>query len=396
MNLMSLPANFSEYQIQFGYSDRFNEGFDIFRRAIHQISLLNETFLVPELIFSIVQVSTQILTAITELSSAQEVSGYCKEVKNFTNFLKGIKSLDGLLNSPSLKVRNVFGMGLFILSSAVLLDRFKVIEISVLKSYLASIPRLGVLPYGGLLSLSFIGLSSALYCSYLQKKIKLHTRELYVKDEKFAFWSSGIDLNKIRMKQTKYQSKITYFQEEISNFQKLLDEGQQYRRSLDSEEVFKITVCEKACEELSKSLKNQKIHLAEYEKKHSNWILFEKYWSHIDPREIEEFCLAKENKWKCKLDKLHLQTNSNELSKTKTLMTLIKNCVLVGLAVAGNGLAIPIIFSVAFDTVKLGINIGNFYIKKSIPQKKIHSIDLSQYVSFPQTEENESNSIIEE
>ena len=234
---------------------------------------------------------------------------FCKDARNFINFIKGSKSVDGILNfqfSWRIIVLNISGMTLSIVSFLSLAERFKFLDITAIKVCLAAIPVLSVLPFGGLLSLSVVGLMSMTFLLSLDKKRKIEKEQIHIKNIKLSFWSENLDLIKIQEKQTKYKVKVEDLQKEIEIYDGLINQGKLVEEELSHhlDQQHKIKICQKAIQELISTLKKKQVGLEQYEEKYSQWKALERKWEHIDLQELDHFREAKENKWKAKIDKL--------------------------------------------------------------------------------------------
>lgn len=386
-------STFEDYQAKYETSfllEGLNNQLNGLRRGVHGfVSFVDAAYQKPDVIIKMIQVSVAIFSCFPSLSFAVEApKQFCKEARNFSNFIKGLKSVDGMLNFQfywKKIVLNISGMTLFILSSLTLMDRFGLLNVSAIKGHLAAIPILGVLPYGGLLPLSVIGLMSIVVLLSLDARKRIAKEIDCLKNEKLVFWQQPLDMNKVQERQIKYAAKVVALKKEVTTCEELVKEGERVETelSLDLTQVRKIQACQKALQELASIQTNQQTALDKYEKKHSQWSVLEREWDSIDLKEVENFRQAKESKWLAKLDKIGSEQMINLLSIASSIGVMSRQLFAIGTVVSGYGvIAIPVLANAGIEVVISGGGIVNFFMKRSIQKMTIPSVDFAQFLTI--------------
>lgn len=117
----------------------------------------------------------------------KKIVGICKDTRKVTDFLKCGRTISGLLTFEFTLIKILFaisGMSLSTLSCLILAERIGLIDLTSLKRVLSRIPVLGVLPFGGLLSISIISLLSLVALGFAKKKDKVEVEIKKIKKEK--------------------------------------------------------------------------------------------------------------------------------------------------------------------------------------------------------------------
>ena len=261
-------VKFEDYQAQYETSflpQKAHDGFHLLQNGMHQIVLVIEEYIqTPELFRKTSQFGLTVLSLFSLLKPKLENPlQLCKEAKNFTNFFKGFKSVDGLLHltmSWKVIVLNISGMTLFVISIITLSDRFGIYNATFIKTKLAAIPVLGTLPYGGLLAISTSVMMSMVLHLTLEKKRKLEMVENSLKTKKLFFWSQPIDLLKVQQRQATYQEKVKQIADEIKNFENIQKDGLNFEAVLicNQTKSKKLNACRKAIQELTLIIETKK------------------------------------------------------------------------------------------------------------------------------------------
>lgn len=388
-------VTFEDYQAKYEASPvlptKLNAGFNLFRKRVHCVfSAIEKAYQQgPDVVIKTIQLSVSILSCFPSLESSLKIpKQFCKEAKNFTDLIKNLKSIDGLLNFSKFYsksfILDVSGTLLFILSSITIIDRFQLLDVSIVKVNLAAIPVLGLLPYGGLIALSIFGLMGPTIILSLEKKRKLEKEENRIKSGKLAIWSQSLNLTRVGEKQTKYKFKIAKLEGEIKSYSKLIKNGQRIKQKLQRlNQVPKVKSCQKAIQELTSLAKDKQAILDQYNKKYSQWASLKKKWDHIPRQELEDFRQAKENKWQAKLNKIDYEKKGNLLTIGGSMAILTRQIFAVGSVLAGYGVvALPLLFNTGLEVVISGGGIANFFIKRTIQKMELPSIDLACYVNL--------------
>jgi hypothetical protein len=384
-------TTFADYQAQYETSflmEGINRGLDALRVRIHHlVTFVDEAIRVPGLIIKTAQLSITIFSYFPALDPSLEVpKQLCKEAKNFTNFFKGWKSVDGLLNfqfSWKKIILNGSGMTLFVLSTITLIERFHLRDVSMIKTRLAAIPLFGVLPYGGLLPVSFVGLMSIIFLVSLDKKRKLEKNAAYIENEKLSFWSNSLDLNKIRVRLEKCRDKSERLREGVNVYAELIKEGREIEEGLNSSvnQNHQMRACRKALDELETKHEEKQILFDKCNKNTCEWIYLETSRSTIEPHELENFRQAKEAKWKTKLEKIENEKRTVQLSIITIIIVIAKNSFAIGAVLSGYGaVSLPWLANLSLDVIGTTCSIVNFFMKRSIQKMEILAVDLEEYV----------------
>lgn len=387
-----LPT-FEDYQAKYETSfllERLSHQLNDLRRGVHGfVSFVDVAYQKPDVMIKMIQLSVAIFSCFPSLSFAVEApKQFCKEARNFSNFIKGLKSVDGMLNFQfywKKIILNIAGMTLFILSSLTLIDRFRLLNISTIKGHLAAIPLLGVLPYGGLLPLSVIGLMSIVVLLSLDTRKKIAKEIDRLKNEKLVFWQQPLIINKVQERQVKYETRVIKLKKEIAACTDLVKEGERVEAelSLDLTQVLKIKACQKALQELTSIQTNQQTVLDKYERKYSQWNALEREWDYIDLKEVENFRQAKESKWLAKLDKIGSEQMINLLSIASSVGVMSRQLFVIGTVISGYGvIAIPLLANAGIEVVISGGGIVNFFMKRSIQKMTTPSVDFAQFLKI--------------
>lgn len=217
--MTDVAVTFADYQAKHTsiLPKKLSAGLDYVRGKIRCIATAIENNIpVPNLIIRTAQLG------VTTLAYAPSIDPHlpfakqiCKDAKNFTNVIKGMKTIDAILHfkfSWRTLVLNISGMVLLIVSAVSLLERFKLVMVMVtaIKVGLAALPIFGILPFGGLLALSIIGLMGTVFIMLREKRIKLEQQATAINDKNFgklAFWES-LNLSKVQDKHNDYVTKV--------------------------------------------------------------------------------------------------------------------------------------------------------------------------------------------
>lgn len=393
MNTTSLK--FEDYQAKYEGSflpEEFNIRLKHFRNGVHRIvSIIDGAYQQgPDIIIRTVQFCVILFSCIPSINSCLEFpKQFCREAKNFTNFIKGLKSVDGILNLKNYALKsiilNVSGTVLFIISSITLIERFKLLDVSGIKTILAAIPVLGILPYGGLTALSMALFMSSLAILTIDKNRDLNKEKNRIEQEKLPFWTQPLDLTKIREKQGKYHVKIEKLRDEIHTYEELIEKGKQTETDLkqQKDQLHRIKVCQKAIQELTLQLKVKQALLEKNEEKTHQWSALEWNWDLINPEELEKFRQVKANKWQEKLKKVDLEKKCSQLSIAMSITTVAKQVFAIGCVMAGYGVvALPIFLNSFLEFFLSGGGFINFFMKRHIKKIEPQSVDLAHYVNL--------------
>jgi hypothetical protein len=389
-------ASFNEYQAKYESSflpESMGKRWKGFKMGVHRlVAIVDEHVQLPELTIRTLQLGTTILSCFPSVDPLLEMPRQlCKDAKNFTNFLKGVKSIDGFLNFKFTVrhiVLNVSGMTLFILSGISLVDRFRLLDVSVVKIGLSTIPVFGILPFGGLLSLSLLGLLGSVAVLSLEKQQKLQKEIERIKEEKLAFWKQ-LDLSKVQERQRKYEKRISELGKEVEAYQKLKTEGEESARKLNAhpEQIKERNACQKALQEINRALQERQQKLDLYQKKLSQWKTLEDQWEQMNPQKLKEFCQAKEKKWQAKLSKIHYEKRTNLFSLVTNATVISRQVLTIVPVMLGYGLVtLPLALNVGLEVVGSGSGVKSFFMKKSLKKMKISpAVDLTEYCLLTST-----------
>ncbi len=405
MNLST--ATFADYQARYegaSFVDDVHEemcvGFYYLQAKVHQISsYIDAVRQLPEFTLKITEFSLEILAYHPLLKEGLAFpKQVCREIKNFTRFAKGIKSIDHLLHltlSWKKVILTVSGLTLFILSGMTLVDRFKILNISAVKVGLASIPILGTLPFGGLISLSSLGLSSMLLLLSFDKQKNLKKMEIELKNKKWIFWSQPLDLPKVQFKKDKYERKVAELKKVSDIYNQLLDDGYMMYQRIPKRQgnYWRKQACRRAIQELEFQKQEHEKIVSHYQSKYSYWDSLEKSWDYIDVKEVEKFRRIHQRKCESQLKKVNLEKRKILLSKVKYASNAIRHILMIGAVVSGYGLvSLPVVGAlVGLEVVGLGSEMINFKTKKSIQQLKTPPINLIDHITLLLEESNDSD-----
>jgi hypothetical protein len=378
--------SFEQYQARYKYfllPERLNEGWNSVRAGIKRtVSMIDKFYEGPDFIIKNIQLIVAIFSCFPFIETSLEIPRqFCKEARNFSNFIKGLKSIDGILHlqfTLKMIVLNVSGMTLFILSSITLGERLNLLNASGFKANLATLPVLGVLPFGGLLPLSILGLMGTVLLLSLDKKRKLEKEENDIKNKQLVFWSQSLDQTKVQQRQAKYKAKCVNLEKEVNLYEGLINEGEKIQKELNPLEIDKINACQKALQELTLILKDKQAILAKQKNKSSQWQTLAQY-----EQELENFRKAKKQQGLAKLNKVTYKKKLNLLSITINISVISRQAFAIGAALTGYGaLPLPLLLNVGLELVGSGFGVTSFLLKKWIKKMEIPSVDLANYVSL--------------
>lgn len=184
------------------------------QKHVHQIVIfLQEKAEIPGLILRVCNFSITVFSLHPAWAiSLKECRHQIKEIKNIFNWIKGLRSIDGFLNGPyswKSMVIHVSGFVLLILSTISLVDWLHLANMSVLKTAFAALPILGVLPFGGLVSLSLVGIFGMLLLLNLEKRPKM-ALALQKAQNKNQQWLQSLKTDKVNKAFLTEQEKISY------------------------------------------------------------------------------------------------------------------------------------------------------------------------------------------
>ncbi len=387
-----LNATFEDYQVQYEtfLPIELRKGLTYLQTHVHYaVTIIDESFPAVELVFRIIQVSVGILCFFPSLEPSLEApKQFCKDVKNLTGVVKGLKSIDGLLNFKfvwKLIMLNVSGMTLFIVSALSLIERTQLLDVSAIKTYLRAIPIFGILPYGGLFSFSVMGLMGLTAFSALGKRSQLIEEENRIKNEKLTFWSQSLDLPEVRMQEQKYQMRVADLKMEITAYELLIKEGRDIEDEFNQrgDQTKEWYTCCQALKELNSTLKKKQTELEKYEEKCADWTELDRNWNQINPQELEDFRKAKQEKWEVKLNKIKSEKRSGLLAIVSQIIIFSKQAlVIIGLATGYGMIALPGLINIGLETVVAGCGMTTFFMKRSIKKIQISPVRLTQYVNL--------------
>jgi hypothetical protein len=379
-------TTFEDYQAQYATSlpIKLREGLTCLQTNVHYaVSVIDATFQTPECVLRIIQLSVALLSLFPSISPSLAIpKQFCKDAKNFTNCIKGLKAIDGFLNFKfawKCIILNVSGMTLFIVSTLSLIERAQVVDVAAIKAYFIAIPVFGVLPYGGLLPFSIVGLMGIAALLALEKRSKLVEEEIRIKNKKIVSWSQPLDLQTVQIREKNYQTQVSNLQKESDAYQKLINTGKKIQSELDQckDQTKKIYTCCKALKALNSIYQKKQTELMKYEKKYSEWKTLKENWNHINQQDLEVFRKAKQDKWKIKLNKIQAEKRSNLLSIANNIIILSRQALVIMSVATGYGIVVlPLSINIGLDAVVAGCGIANFLIKRSIKEIKIPPVNL--------------------
>lgn len=387
-----MSINFEQYQNKYGNyhipslpEEIFYQNYNKLRTGIHHIVLKAiQAIKGPNLVMKVMLVSIKVLSynrnLIPNLSWAKLL---LKEIKDVTNFIKGLQSVDGLLNfkfSRKVIVLNISGLVLFILSSITMAEKF-LIDCTVIKMALTAIPIFGVLPFGGLLHISLIGLVGNLLLLSLDKRRKLEKTAEKIK-EKIAFWKEPLNTNKIKICQIKYVRKISNLQKSISLKEQQMVDGQEAKKSISRNEKRKLKIHQKALEKLMNVIDKEKTELKILEKNKHQWKYLKIHLDEINPKNLQSFQKAKENKLEAKSAKIREEKKVNFLSMVNNVISISKQILVVVMVISGVELIILPFALLALSLASTGISIANYFIKKSVKEMKISPVKMKHFLNM--------------
>jgi hypothetical protein len=323
----------------------------------------------PQLVIKVMRTAIKALVYIPILAAhLNRVNFLLKKVKDLSAFIKGMQSIDRLLNfkfSWKIIILNVSGLVLFVLSAITIAEKF-LIDSKVIRTVLAAIPIFGVLPFGGVLHIALFGLCGTLLFLSIEKGKKLEKTAKKIIEFKISFWEHHLDINKIQVRQIKYIEKISKLLKNLELKEKQLSDCQQVEKKLIIlNDGRKLKIHKKLIEDLTQSINKEKMELTTLEKKKKQWEYLERHFEEIDTIELQSYQKTKENKWKRKLKKINKEKKSNILSIIKNNINIANHIVFVVAHVSKIGLTAMPIVALGFNVISSCISVTNYFVKKS-------------------------------
>jgi|GEM_PF-5355846 len=369
-----LNTTFKDYQSQYDtlLPIKGKEALQGFQARVHRtVTAINEAFSVPEFLLRVIEIVLTILSLIPSINlSLEGAMQYCREAKNLSNLVKGLKSIEGFLNfrfSWRGIVLNVSGMTLFMISGLSLLERLQYVNLCSIKSSLAVIPVFGILPYGGLLSLSIVGLIGTLTLVAWEKQNRLDKEEARIEGEKLLLWSHTLELSTVQLQEVKSKIKVVNLKQEVMAYEALIQEGEEVKGELQRQpgQTHLMYSCRKALDDLNAMLKNKEEEWIKCEKKRIQWKELKRNCAHLHWEELENVREAKEKKWRAKLNQVKWEKRGGELSRISHMMVLSRQALVMISVATGHGIvSFPLWVNVLLDSGIAGCGIAVFLIKK--------------------------------
>lgn len=382
-----MTTKFQEYQSRYEssfISPQFKEKWKVLQDSCHRLVSTMEPYVQgTELLVKSAQFSVLVLSYFPQLNIFFEIPRQiCQDARRATDLLKGIKSIDSLLNltfSWRHVTLTLSGMTLLVLSVVSIMDRLKLLNIKSFRINKLILPMFATLPFGGFLSFSLIGLLGMISLNTLDKRRKCIGEIDHLVSQKMIFWSKKIGLEQVKEKQVKYQEKVGKLKHEVEDLAHLIEEGNQVEHELKSEwkcQVKKMRACHHAIQELNSLMQAKKAILLKYETKSLQWKMLENKWNHVKMEEIENFRQAKLKKWKTRLQKLEDEKRACLFSVTSHMMTIFGQIFWLG----------STIFSCQAMGVRIGLdvlgtfcNMKNFFMKREIRKIKLFPVKLEDF-----------------
>lgn len=383
-----MEISFEQYQNKYGYYHipSFPEKcFNKLRTTMHQvIQNAIEAVKLPNLVMKVMSVVVRTLEYISHLTSNLSWAKLLlKDIKVLTNFIIGLRSVDGLLNlkfSWKIIVLNISGFVLFVLSSITLAEKF-LIDCSAIKTALAGIPIFGVLPFGGLLPIAFIGLLGSLLLLSLERREKLKKTAEKIK-EKIAFWEEPLNVNKIKDRQIKYDGKISDLEKTISLKEQQLIDGRQAEKGIPQNEKKLLKIHQKALEKLIDEATKEKAGLKALNKKKNQWEYLGTHLDKISPENLQSFQIAKKEKWEKKLKRIEKDDNANSLSMVNNVIGIFQQSINIITGIAGRTFTIMPLVLLVLGLASAGISVTNYFLNKSVKEMKISPVKMKNYIEL--------------
>lgn len=384
-----LNTKFEDYQAQYEtiLPSSIKENLKSLKTCIHRaVIVIDEALIAPELVLKTFQLSLGFFSLIPSMAPGlEEAKLFCKDAKNFSNVIKGLKPFDGFLDfnfSWKPIFSNISGMGLFLFSTLSLLERTKILNIYILKTHLVAVPIFGILPYAGLFSFSIIGQLSVAILYAIENRIALNKKQDYFKNKKINFWLEPLDLIKVTNRCAHYKIKFDVLKQEIESYKELIREGEEIQSKLNPiDENKRLYICQKTLDELNKTCEEKEKEQIKYEEKLKAWKNLEKNWVVIDSEKLKAFQQAKQEKWELKLNKIELEKRVNFFSIISSIISIGRQIlVIVGVAAGYGIILLPLIANIGMDGAVGGFGMASFFMKRSIKKIEIFPVNLSDYI----------------
>ncbi len=325
----------------------------------------------PRLALKFAQFTVKTLSLIpTCQPTLKPVSNVIKECKDYDNFLKGIRAVDGALNPRfnwKAMTLTVAGISLFTLSCLTMGDKFKFIKITPIKTALTALPLIGVLPFGGVLHISLVVMFGILFLMSLENRGRLKEGEKGLQ-KKIDYWTKTIDGEKIAERLTNYETKISALEKEIEALQCLRKEGE---AKTDAKPYTK-----KALNEIVDTIDQLSKKQAKHLKKKAEW-------EKLDTAKSEALRNAKLAKWQERLAAKKLESVLNRTDLVDRVTNIVSNIIYVGTTLSGYGEVVRIGIDVGVGLVGCACALNEWRLRKKISQIKPKPVELESFLYSP-------------
>ncbi|MFI5344050.1 MAG: hypothetical protein ACHQUC_07510 [Chlamydiales bacterium] len=250
-----------------------------------------------------------------------------KDVKRFCNFFMGFRSLEAITQGRffdrSWKIRalNIAGLALFIFTIIELLERFT-INVSNIHEAFKKVPFFGVLLYAGLLDLSLLTLSGAIFLMNLDKKSKLANSEQKI-HEKIETWKKPLDRSRVQTRLEHYGTK----------------------------------------EDESNTLETKKV---QWQRIHDQFDLL--------TDQIADFQQKKLEKWEKKLEKIALEKRVNKIALWTGGSKIVATLMTAVAALSGVGITVALGISMIVGLLEAGGGLKSYFMKRTIAAYKFQPV----------------------
>lgn len=281
-----------------------------------------------------------------------------KDIKTFSDFFMGFRSLDALLKGNFAKnwkvlALNVSGLALMFFTTISGLGRMGV-DVSLVTNLAKQVPVFGVLPFAGLLNLSLATMFGMLYLMARDAKAELEEKKEKV-PAKLQFWSNPIDESLINARIHKYRE-VRPNPEKLQVWQKI------QTHSTDHAEQVQF---------LDRQIEESRDNKTSFDKNTQTRLRFDDVTT-----KIQEFSAQKHTKWEKKLEKIELGIQSSNLTMLASAAKIAAIIIVSGAILSGVGVAAAAAFAAIMGLIEAGAGFKNYVVKSSMSEYQITPVKL--------------------
>lgn len=301
--------------------------YSLVKNVTQKIVDFKESLEGTETFIKVVDVSTSVINLFARIDPILKITFVVKRLKGFISYLKGGISINELLRICRLRwwevLYNILGLATAFFYTLDYVMKIKNVATFVHRA-LARVPFLGVLPFGGLLTLLTISTSGIeVYKEYIKYKISVVTKER-IKD-KIKYWKAATDLGAIiAEKLAKMNLKVEKFKGDDGAIHLVVEKKEQWEQIQ------------------SESKKSIKVFQFELWKK------------------------EKQAKWNTRLKKVNTQYTTHILVLSQKIMKIFFSVMMSALYLTLAGAWFTPFIATGVSIIEVSMDVAKYYLKRKI------------------------------